>query len=361
MIVRVLLAAASLLAGGVRADAHELGPTRVHITLEARGTYEVALVGDPDVLLARLEALSGLPTIRRTSPEDRLRAVSAELLQNIQIRFDGALAKPAVLPGFQTPPEEGEEGPETSSSGPKAIVLRGIASAGAQFLSWQCAFLYGAYPIIVSSPERVVVWANGTSVTEPVRLSAQAGAFSTIAAYVRLGITHIVPGGLDHVLFVLGVFLLSARPRDVLAQVSAFTVAHSLTLGLGLSGVVAMSATLVEPLIAMSIAYVAVENVVASRLKAQRLAVVFACGLLHGLGFAGVLSEVGVPADRFFHALFGFNAGVEVGQLAVIALAYAVSWPWTRNPTLYRRFLAIPASYALAVTGVAWAVIRVSG
>src|SRR5262249_35266850 len=145
--------------------------------------------------------------------------------------------------------------------------------------------------------------------------------------YVALGFTHIVPYGFDHVLFVLGIFLLTGRIRSVLWQVSAFTVAHSITLGLSMYGLVRVSPSLVEPMIALSIAYVAIENVFLSELKPWRLALVFAFGLLHGMGFAGALRELGLPRQDFLTALLMFNVGVETGQLAVIGAAFLlVGW-----------------------------------
>ena len=117
--------------------------------------------------------------------------------------------------------------------------------------------------------------------------------------YLTLGFTHIVPHGLDHMLFVLGIYLLSRRARSVLCQVSAFTVAHSITLGLSMYGVVSVSPRIVEPMIAISIAYVAIENLFLSELKSWRVVLVFAFGLLHGMGFAGALKDLGLPRSEF--------------------------------------------------------------
>jgi hydrogenase/urease accessory protein HupE len=346
-----------MLASGARGIAHELGPTRVHVALDARGTFEVALVGDPEVLLARLEALAGLPAARSNAPSDgRLRAVSTVLLQNLQIRFDGAVAAPSMVAGIQPAPEES---PGDNGKVSQAIVLRGVAPQGARRFSWQCGFLYGSYPVIVlNGGRRAVAWAQGIGATDPIELTGPTRSAAAVWTYMRLGVTHVVPGGLDHVLFVVGVCLLSLRFRDVVTQVSAFTLAHSLTLGLSLVGVVSVPAAIVEPLIALSIAYVAVENVVESRLRTHRLVVVVTFGLLHGLGFAGVLSEIGVAPGRIFQALLGFNAGVELGQLSVVGAVMAIARPWSGDPVRYRQVLAVPASCALAITGICWTVIR---
>lgn len=150
----------------------------------------------------------------------------------------------------------------------------------------------------------------------------QAGAFETFFNYIPVGFDHIVPKGLDHILFVLGLFLLSTRMRPLIWQISAFTLAHTITLALAALGIVNIPGSIVEPLIALSIVYVAVENIFTDGLSRWRPAIIFGFGLLHGLGFASVLAEFGLPEGSFIPALIGFNIGVEVGQLAVIAVAF---------------------------------------
>src|SRR5262249_14227973 len=179
--------------------------------------------------------------------------------------------------------------------------------------------------------------------------------------YFGLGFTHILPKGLDHILFVLGIFLLSARWRSVLLQVSTFTIAHSLTLGLTMFGIVSLPPDVVEPMVALSIAYVAVENLLTTELKPWRLALVFSFGLLHGMGFAGVLRDLGLPRSEFLTALVTFNGGVEAGQLSVIALAFAAVAYFHRNRATYRRVVIQPASLAIALIGLYWTVQRVLG
>ncbi|MEM9733975.1 MAG: HupE/UreJ family protein [Pseudomonadota bacterium] len=171
--------------------------------------------------------------------------------------------------------------------------------------------------------------------------------------YVVVGFTHILPKGLDHILFVLGLFFLSMAWRPLLMQVTAFTIAHSVTLALGLYGVVQISPTIVEPLIALSIVYVAVENIFTRSLQVWRPVIVFLFGLLHGLGFAGILTEIGLPSSDFILGLVAFNVGVEFGQITVLIMAFAlVGWmaakPW------YRARVAIPASLFIAAMGAYW-------
>lgn len=181
-----------------------------------------------------------------------------------------------------------------------------------------------------------------------------------LARYLVLGFTHILPKGTDHILFVLGLFLLSARFKPLLWQVTAFTVAHSITLALAMYDVFSLPSSLVEPAIALSISFVAIENVFSSRLHAWRPAVVFFFGLIHGLGFAGVLLELGLPREQFGAALLAFNAGVECGQLAVIGLA-TLAAGWFFRKDWYRAFVTVPASVLIAVVGLMWAYERIFG
>src|SRR5438034_5842850 len=194
-------------------------------------------------------------------------------------------------------------------------------------------------------------WLEGGQMSAPFAVMSPAprvDRLGTAWRYVTLGFTHIVPHGLDHMLFVLGIYLLSRRARSVLWQVSAFTVAHSITLGLSMYGIVAVSPRIVEPLIAFSIAYVAIENIFLSELKAWRVALVFAFGLLHGMVFAGALKELGLPRSEFVTALLTFNLGVEAGQLTVIGTAFTlVGWHCSQR-AWYRCRIVVPASVLIA-------------
>jgi len=179
-----------------------------------------------------------------------------------------------------------------------------------------------------------------------------------IARYITVGFHHIIPEGTDHILFVLGLFFFSARFGPLLWQVSAFTVAHSITLGLAMYGVVRLPAAVTEPLIAASIVFVAVENIFTKELRPWRYAVVFGFGLVHGLGFASAFAQVGLPRQNFLTGLIGFNLGVECGQLAVIAGAF-LAVGWLRHRPWYRRAIVIPASMLIALIALFWTVQRV--
>ncbi len=181
---------------------------------------------------------------------------------------------------------------------------------------------------------------------------------SAFARYVALGVAHIVPLGTDHILFVLGLFFFSLRLGPLLSQVTAFTLAHTVTLALATLGVVSIAPAIVEPLIAASIVFVAVENILLPRMSPWRMAIVFGFGLLHGLGFASALGETGLGPARLVAGLVGFNLGVELGQLAVIAAAFLLGGlPFGRR-RWYRGIVAVPASAAIALVGAWWVIER---
>jgi len=178
--------------------------------------------------------------------------------------------------------------------------------------------------------------------------------------FVSLGFTHILPEGLDHILFVLGLFFFSTRMRPLFIQITAFTVAHSITLGLSMLGIFSLPAHIVEPLIALSIAIVGIENLFSQKLRPSRWLVVFGFGLIHGLGFAGALKELGLPPGKFWTTLAGFNLGVEFGQITVVSVAFLLTfWMWKK--TWYRSRVVIPASALISVVALYWFVQRVTG
>lgn len=178
--------------------------------------------------------------------------------------------------------------------------------------------------------------------------------------YLVLGIEHIVPLGADHILFVLGLFLFSKKMIDLLKQVSAFTIAHTVTLAVTSLGWIEPPPEIVEPLIAASICFIAVENLYTREVRWHRTSVVFLFGLLHGMGFAGVLGEIGIPDDRFLAALLAFNVGVEIGQLIVILTAFLLVG-WFRASAWYRPRIAMPLSLLIAAVASYWTSERLVG
>ena len=179
------------------------------------------------------------------------------------------------------------------------------------------------------------------------------GWINTFLDYIPVGFAHILPKGLDHILFVLGLLFLTPKFYPLLIQVSIFTLAHTITLAISSLKIVDISTEIIEPLIAASIIYVAVENFFNTSLTKYRSIVIFVFGLLHGLGFASVLSSFGLPGTNFIWALIGFNIGVEIGQITIILAFYAIFIFWI-NTKNYRKYISIPGSLIIALFGTFW-------
>jgi hypothetical protein len=179
-----------------------------------------------------------------------------------------------------------------------------------------------------------------------------------ISFYLALGFRHIIPEGTDHILFVVGLCLISTKMKTIIWQATAFTVAHSITLALSMKNIIVAPGAIVEPVIALSIVFVAVENIIINELKVWRLAIVFLFGLVHGMGFASALNEIGLPRNRFFTSILSFNAGVEIGQICVIIITFLFFIiPFRRKP-FYRKFIVLPISSMIALIAAYWTVER---
>ena len=262
-----------------------------------------------------------------------------------------------------------EDATDSGREGLVTIRLAGTLPDKTGAIRWRSPYILGAYPLAVTWGSTTVApdayeWLVGSAASRAYRLDElglQESAWSTILRLIPTGFSHIIPGGLDHMLFMLGLFLMAPTKRSLLLQVSAFTLAHSLTLALAVLGIVSAPAGIVEPLIAASIAWVAIENLLTTRVSRARLLVVFAFGLLHGLGFAGAMSQLGLSGEHLVASLVGFNAGVELGQLTVIAAAALLVGALRLPIPIKRRFVLRPASAAIALTGLVWAIQRTWG
>lgn len=357
------------------ADAHRLRPAIVTVTFGDDGTWTAALQLNLEALLAGIdpehEDTSQAPQAEvydalRELPAGALRVrfdeAAPRFLEGIDLRFDGRRVDARVT-AVDIPPV-GDLGVERLTT----IRFAGGIPPGSAAFTWRYPPEYGESALRIAMPAGGIVradWLMAGQMSAPFQLDPALVPVRTrldvFRDYTVLGFTHILPKGLDHILFVLGIFLLSVHWRPLLYQVTAFTVAHSITLALSLYGVISLPASVVEPLIALSIVYVAVENIVVGELRPWRVWVVFGFGLLHGLGFAGVLTELGLPAGEFLPALLAFNVGVELGQLAVIGLALLAVGVWFRDRSWYRARVVVPASVLIAATGAYWTIERVLG
>lgn len=177
--------------------------------------------------------------------------------------------------------------------------------------------------------------------------------------YLKLGYTHILPEGLDHILFVVGLCLLSNKVKAIVWQATAFTVAHSITLAMSMKNVIVAPSAVVEPIIALSILFVAVENLLLTELKPWRILLVFLFGLIHGMGFASSLNEIGLPRNKFVTSILSFNVGVELGQISVIlAVFLLVIFPLSKTIN-YRQRVVFPLSILIGAVSLYWTVQRV--
>jgi hydrogenase/urease accessory protein HupE len=358
VVLAVCVVMIAIWCGTVRA--HEIGTTRVSVVFSEGRTYDIEIVTDAASLVEKLEASAGRPAAVETRP-DHLRSLlvasDEQFRKRVAIAFDASEVRPAVSYAVAA-------GTSAAAAPIATISLTGQIPPNSRQFAWSFAWTFASYALILrnsASDNPATEWLEGSQRSAPFAVASPAPSFNRLATarrYLSLGFTHIVPNGLDHILFVLGIYLLSRRARSVLYQVSAFTVAHSITLGLSMYGLVTASPRIVEPMIAISIAYVAIENIFLSELKSWRVALVFAFGLLHGLGFAGALKDLALSRSEFVTALVTFNLGVEMGQLTVIAGAFLLVGWYCANRTWYRSRIVIPASAVIACTAVFWTIER---
>ena len=352
-------------------------PALVEISVNTNGTYKVEV-------RASLEALlTGINTRYRNTQDapnaeayDELRVLQADDLllafepfkqrftETVRLEFDGQPA-PLTITRLEAPEPGYTKVPRIS-----VIYLEGELDRSVSSVSWYYPEAFGDNAVRVrqidTSNEKWHwsdwQWLRKDKASEPFSLTevfTRQPVSKVIKTYLVAGFEHIVPKGLDHILFILGIFLLSVRLRPLLWQVTMFTVAHTLTLGLSMSGFVSLPANIVEPLIALSIAYVGIENIFARSLHNSRLLLVFGFGLLHGMGFASVLQDFGMPDDAFLTALLSFNVGVELGQLTVITLAFLSVGFWFGKRGWYHHVVVVTGSATIAVIGLYWTYDRI--
>ncbi|HEX2892285.1 HupE/UreJ family protein [Vineibacter terrae] len=310
---------------GERAEAHTGGTTGyAKITVEGQ-TVRYSLTLGVDAVDAA-QGPPGTPQGPLSTDPDALAGLVA---RHISVLADGQACAP--LPGTVQPPMPGRSSivivVHYACAAPvRTLTLRDdlFVVLGRDHHTLANVEWAGGNEQILLDPDRpeARVALGGPTASAPATSPASTGAFG----FFRLGIEHILEG-FDHVLFIFALILRGGRVWSLLGIVTAFTVAHSLTLGLAVLGVVAPPTWIVEPLIAASIAYVAFENIFLERAVSRRWLVSFLFGLVHGFGFAGALIELGLPAGSLFSSLLSFNLGVEAGQAMIVGLLFpALLW-----------------------------------
>ncbi len=325
-----------LLVTATWAAAHEVRPAIGDLqVVEGQVQLTITLNGEALGADVSLEGIDNTDALDASEDVDQLRALEPEALRaELEPKLPGfanrleMTASGTPVPLIATVTSVDEVG-NTDLPRDTVIELSGPLPDGSDTISLTWPAAYGALVLRQQGVEEPYTgYLEGGQNTGDIQLGGgdEASGWMTFATYIPVGFDHILPKGLDHILFVLGLFFLSTRMTPLLWQVSAFTLAHTITLAMAVLGIVSVSGSIVEPLIALSIVYVAVENIVSDKLHRWRPVIIFGFGLLHGLGFASVLGEFGLPDGQVIPALIGFNIGVELGQLTVIALAFILVW-----------------------------------
>lgn len=177
--------------------------------------------------------------------------------------------------------------------------------------------------------------------------------------YIPVGFTHVIPNGFDHIVFIICVFFASNSWREMILFCSAFTIAHSLSLIISLSNLINISSTLVEPLIAMTILFSALENIFQLNTNRWKPLLIFFFGLIHGLGFANSFKELNVPSSEIIQSTIGFNLGVELAQLTILFTLYYTFTKHLSKKPFYHSIIVQPIATLIACLAIFWTITRI--
>jgi len=347
-------------------------PALVEISVFADGKYQIEL-------RASIEAMmTGITSKYKNTQDspfavdyDALRVLKAEqlqvkftpfkkiLTQEIQLFFDEQRIKLNII-DVQIPPPGYTKVPRNS-----LIILEGKIDKQVKQITWYYPARFSDNAIRVRQVDKINEkwhwsawqWLRNDQPSKAFSLEevfTEPPLIEVITDYIVAGFNHIIPKGFDHILFIFGIFLFSTQLKTLAWQATMFTLAHSITLSLSMFNIISLSSSIVEPLIALSIAYIGFENIFAHKLKTSRLALVFAFGLLHGLGFASVLADFGMPESAYATALISFNIGVEIGQLIILTGAYFTITIWFKTQKQFHNIITIPGSIMIGITGLYW-------
>jgi len=352
-------------------------PALVEISVYTDERVEIEIRTSVEALLTEINGRFRNTTESPNAEEyDRFREMSADdltvafrsfhdrLLNGVQLAVDGK-AVPLQIAAVDIPPPGYTKVPRAS-----VIYLEGHIPRDALALTWYYPLAFGDQAVRVRQVNEDTnqwhwsahQWIREDRPTDPFSLTeifGQPSQIKVMNTYVEAGFFHIVPRGWDHMLFIMGIFLMTLKLKPLIWQATMFTLAHSITLTAGVFEWIRLPVAIVEPLIALSIAYVAIENLFLKRMSRLRLPVVFAFGLLHGLGFASMLTDFGLPEGAYIQALLWFNVGVEFGQLAVLFAGYFILSIWFSRESTFRRWVTLPGSIIIGWIGVSWCYDRI--
>lgn len=356
------------------ASAHDLSfalanvsfPKSQQVRIEIRAHIPALILGRAQGPLAEA-SLSTFMALDEAALRRREAIATANFLSELSLRADGRLVDAIVVHYPDLAALRADATAQTSTPRPsQPVILTATLPPGTRAIDLALPQDLGPAVVVVS-------YGDGRTATEPlpdgarsrpIRLggpSPFADGWRTFTDFVADGFRHILPQGYDHVLFIVALAVAAPRLGALVKLATVFTAAHSITLALGVFRLVELQSTIVEPAIALSIVAVAAFTLLipeAAR-RPERLVIIFAFGLLHGLGFAGALRETGLPRGLEAVALAGFNIGIEFGQLVVIGMTLACIGWWRDRPN-YRSRVAMPVSAAIALAGSIWTVQRIA-
>ncbi len=352
-------------------------PALIEITVNKQGKVDIEIRASIEALLT---GINGRYKNTKDAPNaaeyDHLRHMGSEqllpefkkfetkLLSKIYLIDDKQHKIPLSIVNVKIPERGYTKVPRIS-----IISLQGKVDLSAQSVQWYYPLSFGDHAVRLRQVDLEKQkfhwsewqWIRSDKPSEAMSLTeivARKPLYKTIANYIELGYKHILPKGMDHILFIVGLFLFANALRPLLWQITMFTIAHTITLGLAMNGLFDLPARIVQPLIALSIVYVGIENVFNKGLKKSRLVLVFAFGLLHGLGFANMLADFGMPENAFATALISFNVGVELGQLSILLGAFLLIGLWFGKRQWYKTLVINPASIVIALIAFYWFIDR---
>jgi len=362
----------ALLMGGGSAHAHDLERTQVSLTFEPDGTFVLDVANDPNWLLLRLEDFVGdypnLPPASTSSApvseadrDARLRTLAPTFIDRVVMWVNGREIRPTSVEYVAPRPIRSDD-----NAMPLGVYrMGGRLPLDARTLQWYYGIVVDPYPFVIHR-------ADGQSITETVfgrawsrqlDLTGQFRAQTTSAVarkYFGRGLAAILPRNIEQILFALGIVLLAAPARSVLAQFAVFTLGSSFAVALRVLDIIRLSPTAAEALAAASLAYVAIENIAARGVGPRRLAMLALFGALHGVALGAVLLAAAPPSANLAATIVSFDVGVAAAQLALAALA-GLSIVGYRKRSWYHQRIVVPVSLGLATVGVYWMLVQTIG